>query len=111
MEPKYAWNKCLMIYYMAALLIYLTCAFKYKLNDKNIIKKKLKNKKNEIDIVEQTMKDYTLNRSNLLRADKPIPKYNHNNDNKFSDPHELNDFDDKPSTSINTSSKNNNINE
>ena len=111
MEPKYAWNKCLMIYYMAALLIYLTCVFKYKLNDKNIIKKKLKNKKNEIDIVEQTMKDYTLYRSNLLRADKPIPKYNNNNDNKFSDPHELNDFDDKPSTSINTSSKNNNINE
>ena len=111
MEPKYAWNKCLMIYYMAALLIYLTCVFKYKLNDKNIIKKKLKNKKNEIDIVEQTMKDYTLYRSNLLRADKPIPKYNNNKDNKFSDPHELNDFDDKPSTSINTSSKNNNINE
>jgi MFS family permease len=41
MEPKYAWNKCLMIYYMAALLIYLTCVFKYKLNDKNIIKKKI----------------------------------------------------------------------
>ena len=40
-----------------------------KKNNKNI-------KKN--DIVEQTLKDYNLNRSNLIVPEKPIPKYTKN---------------------------------
>ena len=68
-EPKYAWNKSLMIYYLGIIFIYLTCFFKWKLN----IKKKVERNN---DVVEQTMKDYTLNKSTLLRAENPIPKYN-----------------------------------
>jgi MFS family permease len=94
-EPKYAWNKSLMVYYLGTIFIYLACFFKWKLNDKN--KKKVKGKSN--DVVEQTMKDYTLNRSSLLRADKPVPKYDKNATD--SSPVELDYVDDSSSTNIN----------
>ena len=94
-EPKYAWNKSLMVYYLGTIFIYLACFFKWKLNDKN--KKKVKGKSN--DVVEQTMKDYTLNRSSLLRADKPVPKYDKNAID--SSPVELDYVDDSSSTNIN----------
>ena len=84
-EPKYAWNKSLMIYYLGIIFIYLTCFFKWKLN----IKKKVEIKNN--DVVEQTMKDYTLNKSTLLRAENPIPKYNNIT---TSSPVELDNIDD-----------------
>ena len=85
-DPKFAWNKCLMIYYLGLILIYLTCFFKWKYN--NIKNKKIKNKN---DIVEQTMKDYILNQSNLINAEKPIPIINNK---KMSNPVELDDVDD-----------------
>ena len=85
-DPKFAWNKCLMIYYLGLILIYLTCFFKWKYN--NIKNKKIKNKN---DIVEQTMKDYILNQSNLINAEKPIPVINNK---KLSKPVELDDVDD-----------------
>ena len=67
-DPKYAWNVSLMIYYIGAIFTYLTCFFKWKMNTKTT---KLKT-----NVVKKTMKDtYTLNRSSLLRAEKPIPKY------------------------------------
>ena len=94
-QPKYAWNKSLMVYYLGTIFIYLACFFKWKLNDKN--KKKVKGKSN--DVVEQTMKDYTLNRSSLLRADKPVPKYDKNATD--SSPVELDYVDDSSSTNIN----------
>ena len=94
-EPKYAWNKSLMVYYLGTIFIYLACFFKWKLNDKN--KKKVKGKSN--DVVEQTMKDYALNRSSLLRADKPVPKYDKNAID--SSPVELDYVDDSSSTNIN----------
>ena len=94
-EPKYAWNKSLMVYYLGTIFIYLACFFKWKLNDKN--KKKVKGKSN--DVVEQTMKDYTLNRSSLLRADKPVPKFDKNATD--SSPVELDYVDDSSSTNIN----------
>ena len=98
-EPKYAWNKCLMIYYLGTIFVYLACFFKWKSNDKNK-KSKLKNN----DVVEQTMKDYSLNRSSLLRAEKPVPKYDNNiND---SSPVELDYVDDSSSTNINNKSNN-----
>ena len=71
-EPKFAWNKSLMIYYIGIIFIYLACLFKWKLkNTKNKILKKN-------DVVEQTLKDYNLNRSNLIKPEKPIPEYNKN---------------------------------
>ena len=67
-DPKYAWNVSLMIYYVGAIFTYLTCFFKWKQNTK---KTKVKT-----NVVKKTMKDtYTLNRSSLLRAEKPVPKY------------------------------------
>ena len=98
-EPKYAWNKSLMIYYLGTIFIYLTCFFKWKLNDKKKKKPKSKSK----DVVQQTMKDYTLNRSSLLRAEKPIPKYDNNTND--SSPVELEDVED---SSNNINSKGNN---
>ena len=83
-EPKYAWNKSLMIYYLGIIFIYLTCFFKWKLN----IKKKVERNN---DVVEQTMKDYSLNKSTLLRAENPIPKYNNIT---TSSPVELDNIDD-----------------
>ena len=54
------------------IFIYLACLFKWKLkNTKNKILKKN-------DVVEQTLKDYNLNRSNLIKPEKPIPEYNKN---------------------------------
>ena len=100
-EPKYAWNKSLMIYYLGSVFIYLTCLFKWKLHDKN--KKKVKLKSN--DVVKQTMKDYTLNRSNLIRAEKPIPKYD--DDINESSPVELDYVDESSSAYINNKNKEN----
>jgi MFS family permease len=97
-EPKYAWNKSLMVYYLGTVFIYLACFFKWKLNDKNKSKKKIKGKSN--DVVEQTMKDYTLNRSSLLRAEKPVPKYDNNNVYDSS-PVELDYVDDSATTNEN----------
>ena len=92
-EPKYAWNKCLMIYYIGSIFIYFTCFFKWKLNSKN-------NKNKKKDIIEQTMKDYTLNRSSLLQAEKHIPIYK--NTNKNITPVELEFVDEKSSSSTNS---------
>ena len=100
-EPKYAWNKSLMIYYLGSIFIYLTCLFKWKLHVKN--KKKVKLKSN--DVVKQTMKDYTLNRSNLIRAEKPIPKYD--DDINESSPVELDYVDESSSAYINNKNKEN----
>ena len=72
-EPKYAWDKSLMIYYIGIIFIFLACFFKWKLNNKKNNKNIKKN-----DIVEQTLKDYNLNRSNLIAPEKPIPKYTKN---------------------------------
>ena len=67
-DPKYAWNKSLIIYYIGMLFICLACFAKWKLNN---IKKKVKK-----SVVKKTVKDaYTLSRSSLVRADKPIPQY------------------------------------
>ena len=67
-DPKYAWNKSLMLYYIGTIFAYLTCFFKWKKNAKQV---KMSN-----NIVKKTMKDtYTFNRSSLLRAEKPVPKY------------------------------------
>ena len=95
-DPKYAWNKSLIIYYLGIILIYLTCFFKWKLNNKTKDKVKTKN------VVERTMTDYTLNRSNLLRAEKPIPKNYNIYDETI--PVELENIDDNSST--NKTSKN-----
>ena len=100
-EPKYAWNKSLMIYYLGSVFIYLTCLFKWKLHVKN--KKKVRLKSN--DVVKQTMKDYTLNRSNLIRAEKPIPKYD--DDINESSPVELDYVDESSSAYINNKNKEN----
>ena len=67
-DPKYAWNVSLMIYYIGAIFTYLTCFFKWRQNTKTT--------KVKTNVVKKTMKDtYTLNRSSLVRAEKPIPKY------------------------------------
>ena len=66
-DPKYAWNKSLMIYYFELVFIYLACLFKWKTNNKKIKKK---------NIVKKTMKDaYKLSKSSLMRADKPKPQF------------------------------------
>jgi MFS family permease len=66
-DPKYAWNKSLMIFYFEAIFIYLSCFFKWKENNRKV---KPKN-----DIVKKTMKDvYNLSRSSLVRAKKHKPK-------------------------------------
>jgi hypothetical protein len=68
-NPKYAWNKSLMIFYIGTVFIYLTCLFKWRINNK---KGKYKH-----NVVKQTMKDaYTFNRSSLIKAEKPVPKFN-----------------------------------
>ena len=68
-NPKYAWDKSLMIFYIGAIFIYLTCLFKWRINNK---KGKFK-----YNVVKQTMKDaYTFNRSSLIKAEKPVPKFN-----------------------------------
>ena len=90
-DPKYAWNKSLMIYYLGNIFIFLTCLFKWKLHEKNNKKVKLKS----TNVVKQAMKDYTLNRSSLIRAEKPIPKYD--NDINESSPVELEYVDDSSS--------------
>ena len=79
-KPKYAWNKCLIVYYLGAIFIYLTCFFKWKSSNKK--RKKVKFKIN--NVVERTMKDYTLNRSSLVNAEKPIPKYDNETNNSSS---------------------------
>ena len=95
-EPKFAWNKSLMIYYIGIIFIYLACLFKWKLkNTKNKILKKN-------DVVEQTLKDYNLNRSNLIKPEKPIPEYNKN-----IKPVELEYIDKDSSYSINEINNNN----
>ena len=93
-EPKYAWNKSLMIYYLGTIFIYLTCYFKWKTSGKT--KKKVKLKSD--NIVEQTMKDYTLNRSSLVNAEKPIPKYDNETNN--TSPVELEYVDDSSSQNL-----------
>ena len=68
-NPKYAWNKSLMIFYIGTVFIYLTCLFKWRINNKK--------GKFRPNIVKQTMKDaYTFNRSSLIKAEKPVPKFN-----------------------------------
>ena len=70
-DPKYAWNKSLMIYYFELIFIYLACFYKWKTNNK----KKIKIKKKNIPVVKKTIKDtYKLSRSSLVRADKPRPQ-------------------------------------
>ena len=100
-DPKYAWNKSLMIYYLGSMFIYLTCLFKWKMHEKNNKKVKLKSN----NVVKQAMKDYTLNRSSLIRAEKPIPKYD--NDINESSPVELEYVDDSSSAYINDKNKEN----
>ena len=57
-----------MLYYIGTIFAYLTCFFKWKKNAKQV--------KTSNNIVKKTMKDtYTFNRSSLLRAEKPVPKY------------------------------------
>ena len=99
-DPKYAWDKSLMIYYIGIIFIYLACLFKWKLN--NIKNKNIK--KN--DIVEQTLKDYNLNQNNFIKPEKPIPKYN-----KTIKPVELENIDTNISYSINEMGNGNNKNE
>jgi MFS family permease len=66
-DPKFAWNKSLLIYYFETIFIYLACFFKWQTNNKKV---KVKS------IVKKTMKDaYKLSRSSLVRADKPKPKF------------------------------------
>ena len=66
-DPKYAWNKSLMIYYFEIVFIYLACLFKWKTNNKKIKKK---------NIVKKTIKDASnLRRSSLVRVDMPKPKF------------------------------------
>ena len=79
-KPKYAWNKSLMIYYLGIIFIYLSCFFKWKSSNKS--KKKVKFQIN--NVVEQTMKDYTLNRSSLVEVEEPIPKYDNETNNSSS---------------------------
>ena len=54
------------------------------------------------DVVEQTLKDYNLNRSNLIKPEKPIPEYNKN-----IKPVELEYIDKDSSYSINEINNNN----
>ena len=89
-----------MIYYLGIIFIYLACFFKWKLN--NTSNKNLK--KN--DIVEQTLKDYNLNRSNLIKPEKPIPKYN-----KSIKPVELENVETNISYSLNEINNDNNKNQ
>ena len=66
-DPKYAWNKSLMIYYFEIVFIYLACLFKWKTNNKKIKKK---------NIVKKTIKNASnLRRSSLVRVDMPKPKF------------------------------------
>ena len=66
-DPKYAWNKSLMIYYFEIIFIYLACFYKWQINNKKV---KIKD-----GVVKKAMKDsYKLGRSSLLRAEKPRPK-------------------------------------
>ena len=59
--------------------IYLTCFFKWKLNDINKKKDELKNN----NIVKKTLKDYSLN-SSLIRVKKPFQKFDDNDENNSS---------------------------
>jgi len=66
-DPKYAWNKSLMLFYFEIIFISLACFFKWKTNKKNVKHK---------NIVKKTMKDaYKLSRSSLVRAEKPRPNF------------------------------------
>ena len=69
-----------MIYYLGIIFIYLSCFFKWKSSNKS--KKKVKFQIN--NVVEQTMKDYTLNRSSLVEVEEPIPKYDNETNNSSS---------------------------
>ena len=87
-----------MIYYLGIIFIYLSCFFKWKSSNKS--KKKVKFK---INVIEQTMKDYSLNRSSLVHVEEPIPKYDNEANN--TSPVELEYIDD--SSSQNLYNKNN----
>ena len=88
-DPKYAWNKSLMIFYIGSICIYLTCFYKWKTNS---VKPKITN-----NVVKKTMKDaYTFNRSSLLKAERHVPKY----DKKLQKPVELEDVDEESSTTF-----------
>ena len=97
-DPKYAWNKSLMIYYIGTIFIYLTCFFKWIMNSR---KSKSKN-----NVVQKTMKYiYNLNKSRLIKVEKPIPKYDAK---KVYIPTELEDMDGMSSTvQINETDKKN----
>jgi len=97
-DPKYAWNKSLMIYYIGTIFIYLTCFFKWIMNSR---KSKSKN-----SVVQKTMKYiYNLNKSRLIKVEKPIPKYDAK---KVYIPTELEDMDGMSSTvQINETDKKN----
>ena len=91
-DPKYAWSKSLIIYYVGTLFIYLTCFFKWKKIHKI---PKLTN-----NVVKKTMKDaYTFNRSSLLRAEKPVPKYGEGKKMQKA-PMELEDVEEESSTML-----------
>ena len=68
-DPRYAWNISLIIYYIGMVFIFFACFAKWKMNHKKKVVKK--------NVVKKTVKDaYTLSRSSLVRADKPVPQYN-----------------------------------
>ena len=68
-DPRYAWNISLIIYYIGMVFIFFACFAKWKMNHKKKAVKK--------NVVKKTVKDaYTLSRSSLVRADKPVPQYN-----------------------------------
>ncbi len=68
-DPRYAWNISLIIYYIGVVFIFFACFAKWKMNHKKKAVKK--------NVVKKTVKDaYTLSRSSLVRADKPVPQYN-----------------------------------
>ena len=68
-DPKYAWNISLVTYYVGMVFIFFACFAKWKMSKINKITKK--------DVVKKTVKDaYTLSRSSLVQADKPVPQYN-----------------------------------
>jgi MFS family permease len=94
-DPKFAWNTSLATYYIGTVFIYLTCFFKWRMNSR---KSKSKN-----NVVQKTMKYVHLNKSRLVKAEKPIPKYDAK---KTYIPTELEDMDGMSST-VDRTDKNN----